>query len=143
MMQAALKGVVRAALEKAVRLGALPGDHHFFVTFRTRTPGVEMPDHLKDRFTDEMTIVIQHQYWDLKVDDEGFGVLLRFGGQPYHLQVPFAAITRFVDPSVNFGLIFEETPTSAISPKAPPRAPAVEERPPEGTVVSLDAFRRK
>lgn len=141
LMQGAMKGVLRSALRKAQQFGALPGAHHFYITFRTRTAGVQMSDALKDRFTDEMTIVIQHQYWDLEVADEGFSVLLKFGGQPQRLVVPFAAVTRFVDPSVNFGLVFDESAASTLSIDESPEESASSA--PQGTVVSLDAFRRK
>jgi hypothetical protein len=149
MVQSAMKGVLRAALQKAADLGALPGDHHFYVTFRTRTPGVQMADHLSDRFPEEMTIVIQHQYWDFEVHDDRFEIILRFGGIPQHLRVPFSAVTRFFDPSVNFGLQFDQdarpqpesrvTGTDTARP-APPAAPDAAEG---ASVVSLDAFRRK
>jgi hypothetical protein len=154
LTQAALRGVVRAAMDKVCRMGHLPGDHHFYVTFRTRTQGVQMDDSLKDRFPDEMTIVIQHQYSDFKVFDERFEIGLSFGGQLQHLRVPFGAVTRFFDPSTNFGVQMEALegrandgaptiiPEHKLGPDGatPPAAPAA---PPEGSVVSLDAFRRK
>jgi uncharacterized protein len=151
--QAALRGVVRAAMAKAVRMGHLPGDHHFFVTFRTRLKGVQMADDLKDKFPDEMTIVIQHQYENFRVHADSFEVVLRFGGQGQPLRIPFAAITRFVDPSVNFGLELDtEVATDIMEPVLPP-LPGQRELPApthqagadaaEGSVVSLDAFRRK
>jgi hypothetical protein len=149
MVQSAMKGVLRAALQKAADLGALPGDHHFYVTFRTRTPGVQMADHLSDRFPDEMTIVIQHQYWDFEVHDDRFEIILRFGGIPQHLRVPFSAVTRFFDPSVNFGLQFEQDtrpqPESRVTgtDTARPAPPAAPEAGDGASVVSLDAFRRK
>jgi uncharacterized protein len=139
MVQSAQKGVLRSILRKAVQLGALPGDHHFYITFRTRMPGVRMPDYLKDKFTEEMTIVIQHQYWDLEVTDETFSVVLKFGGQTERLLVPFAAVSRFVDPSINFGMMFDEALAASPAPDSPDDDG---ERSP-GTVVSLDAFRRK
>jgi len=149
MTQVALKGVVRAALEQASKLEHLPGEHHFYVTFRTRTQGVQMADYLKDRFPEEMTIVIQHQYWDFEVFEDRFEIILKFSGVPQHLRIPFAAVTRFFDPSVNFGLQFDTDEASTFSearpvvakPDAPPAVAATPEA--EGTVVSLDAFRRK
>lgn len=150
LTQAAMRGVVRATLEKAARLGHLPGDHHFFVTFRTRMPGMQMADWLKDKFPDEMTIVIQHQYENFKVFENSFEIVLRFGGNPEHLRIPFIAITRFVDPSINFGVQFDpvdarpgDASASIIAPvaAAPAAPPPVEAG--EGTIVSLDAFRRK
>jgi hypothetical protein len=80
----------------------LPGAHHFFITFRTRHPGVAIPKHLSEQFPEEMTIVIQHRFWDLKVEDDLFSVGLSFGGVPSTLTVPFAAVTDFVDPAVDF-----------------------------------------
>ncbi len=146
LTQSAMKGVFRAALQKAKTLGALPGEHHFYVTFRTHAPGVQIADYLKDKFTDEMTIVIQHQYWDLEVHDDRFEIILKFSGVPQHLRVPYASVTRFYDPSVGFGLQFEDgdadeeifADTPAVQPP-----PAVTTDGEEATVVSLDAFRRK
>lgn len=150
LAQAALKGVVRTALEKASKLERLPGDHHFYITFRTRTPGVQMADYLKDRFPEEMTIVIQHQYWDFEVHEDRFEIILKFSGVPQHLRIPFAAVSRFFDPSVNFGLQFEtseETVQFSKPGAAPPpdatAAKAEQADPANPTVVSLDAFRRK
>lgn len=147
LAQAALKGVVRTALQKAAALEKLPGEHHFYVTFRTRTQGVQMADYLKDRFPDEMTIVIQHQYWDFEVFDDRFEIILKFSGVPQHLRIPFAAVTRFYDPSVNFGLQFDtdaEGP-SFVASRMGAAGGAVASEPPstDATVVSLDAFRRK
>ena len=85
----------------------LPGDHHFYITFKTRYPGVDIPAYLKQKYEDEMTIVIQHQYWGLKASDEGFEVLLSFNDVHERLAIPYAAITGFVDPSVKFGLQFQ------------------------------------
>lgn len=149
LVQSAMKGVLRAALQKASDLGGLPGDHHFYVTFRTRTPGVQMADHLSDRFPEDMTIVIQHQYWDFEVHDDRFEIILRFGGIPQHLRVPFSAVTRFFDPSVNFGLQFDQDarpqPESRVTgtDTARPTNPAAAESGDGASVVSLDAFRRK
>lgn len=149
--QAALRGVVRAAMTKAVKLGHLPGDHHFFVTFRTRLKGVQMSDDLKDKFPDEMSIVIQHQYENFRVHTDSFEVVLRFGGQAQPLRIPFGAITRFVDPSVNFGIELDTDVKmdgmEFVLPPAPGQreVPAAEpaSEPIDGSVVSLDAFRRK
>lgn len=150
LTQASLKSVVRAALEKAAKLEHLPGDHHFYITFRTRTQGVQMADYLKDRFPDEMTVVVQHQYWDFEVFEDRFEIILKFSGVPQHLRIPFAAVTRFFDPSVNFGLQFDTDEASAFSESKEPTAlraatgsPLVASDPGDGTVVSLDAFRRK
>jgi hypothetical protein len=148
LTQSALKGVVRAALELASKRDSLPGDHHFYITFRTRTPGVQMADYLKDKFPEEMTIVVQHQYWDFQVLEDHFEIILKFSGVPQHLRIPFAALSRFFDPSVNFGLQFDaEENAAAIEPPRAPSAAATPagQQPPaaDGTVVSLDAFRRK
>jgi hypothetical protein len=151
LTQAAMRGVVRAALDKVAKLGDLPGDHHFYVTFRTRMFGVQMDDSLKDRFPDEMTIVIQHQFGDFEVHDERFEITLAFGGKPQHLRVPFGAVTRFVDPSTNFGVQLEpleakanENSPTIIPATRPGTVEAVEaSETGEATVVSLDAFRRK
>lgn len=146
----ALREVVLRALELASRDG-LPGEHHYYLTFRTDHPGTKLPGHLKAKYPQEMTIVLQHQFEALLVDRAArqFSVQLYFGGVPATLVVPFAALTGFADPSVRFGLRFqpeaEETPPlAAAEPATPPAAP---EKPaePEGPaqVVSLDAFRRR
>src|SRR6478672_8120203 len=106
IVQDALRAVVGRVLGEVERSGGLPGDHHFYITFKTRMPGVAIPKHLLERFPDEMTIVIQHRFWDLKVEDESFTVGLSFGGVPATLHVPFAAVTQFHDPGVEFALTF-------------------------------------
>lgn len=106
MVQDALKGVVRKILTEAARDG-LPGEHHFYVTFRTEAPGVRMSQRLREKHPEEMTIVLQHQFWDLSVGDHSFEVGLSFSGVPERLLVPFDAISTFFDPSVQFGLKFE------------------------------------
>lgn len=150
LSQAAMRGVVREALRKGKTNGGLPGEHHFYISFRTRAPGVKIAPHLVERFPEEMTIVIQHQYWDLEVHDAHFEIVLKFAGVPQHLVIPFAAISRFVDPSVNFGLAFEGVGAEAansdvIAPAAiaVPDEPAPAPKSTGDTVVSLDAFRRK
>src|SRR5215210_8947710 len=122
IVQEALRDVVGRVLGEVERTGALPGGHHFYITFRTRLPGVAIPKHLVERFPDEMTIVIQHRFWDLKVEDEGFTVGLSFGGVPATLQVPFAAVTQFHDPAVEFALTFQ-----ANASEEPPEAPEAAE----------------
>ena len=107
IVQEALRDVVGRVLGEVELTGALPGGHHFYITFKTRLPGVSIPKHLVERFPDEMTIVIQHRFWDLKVEDEGFSVGLSFGGVPSTLRVPFAAVTQFHDPAVEFSLTFQ------------------------------------
>ncbi|HEX6860844.1 MAG TPA: ClpXP protease specificity-enhancing factor SspB [Caulobacteraceae bacterium] len=153
MAQEALRGVIRTALRQAAGPQGLPGEHHFYITFRTKGPGVSGPSDLLGKYPDEMTIVLQRQFWDLDVDEDGFAVTLKFGGQPKRLIVPYAAVTRFYDPSVQFLLQFETAEddlTEALADQlteiaeaqeagAPP-PPAGEEGP---KVVSLDQFRKK
>lgn len=157
MVEAALRAVVRQALAEVAQNG-LPGSHHFYITFRTSHPGVQVPDYLKARYPSEMTIVLQFQFYDLKVDDTAFSVTLTFNNTPERLVIPIRAITVFADPSVNFVLPFqttdaviEEKPAPAAAPKAAP-APAIAKpeaakEPEDGDksaqVVSLDKFRKK
>ena len=105
MVEKALRGVVRDAVLEAAEHG-LHGNHHFYISFSTDAPGVVVPDHLRQRFEGEMTIVLQHQYWGLEVSEEGFEVTLSFNKVHERLQIPFAAVTDFHDPSVPFGLRF-------------------------------------
>jgi len=107
LTQQALRGVLRSVLTDAAKKG-LPGDHHFYISFDTRAEGVHLSDRLRTQYPDEMTIILQHQFWDLKVGEEEFEVGLSFGGVPERLTVPFEAINGFFDPSVKFGLQFEE-----------------------------------
>lgn len=140
LMQDALRSVVRAALQTAAGSNGLPGQHHFYLTFRTKAPGVVLSDQLAQRFPDEMTIVLEHQYWDLEVYQDRFRVVLKFGGLPQGVVVPFSAMTRFYDPSVRFGLQFETKENAGDVPvEASPPEPAAQ----SGAVVSIDAFRRK
>ena len=106
LAQEALRGVVRKVLAEVSRTG-LPGEHHFFISFATRAPGVRISEELLKQYDKEMTIVLQNQYWDLKVTESAFEVGLSFNGQPEMLHVPFAAIKGFFDPSVQFGLQFD------------------------------------
>ena len=105
VVQEALRAVVGRVLGNVARDG-LPGEHHFYITFKTQAPGVSIPQHLHERFPDEMTIVLQHKYWDLKVEAEHFEVGLSFNQIPSHLFIPYSAITAFVDPAVDFALQF-------------------------------------
>lgn len=107
LTQDALRGVVRSVLVQAAKSG-LPGDHHFYISFDTSASGVVLSKRLKDKYPAEMTIVLQHRYWDLSVEDDGFEVKLTFDGIPERLVVPFAAIRVFFDPSVRYGLQFED-----------------------------------
>ena len=128
LAQEALRGVVRRVLIDAAKSG-LPGEHHFFVSFDTRAPDVRISSRLREKYPEEMTIVLQHQFWDLIVTEEGFEVGLSFNGVPERLVVPFDAIKGFFDPSVQFALQFEvaakETEPAAEPAAAPP--PAAEE----------------
>jgi hypothetical protein len=107
IVQEALRAVVGRVLGEVETTGVLPGEHHFYITFKTAAPGVDIPRHLSERFPDEMTIVIQNRFWDLKVQEDGFQVGLSFNQAPAKLVIPFAAITGFVDPAVNFALQFQ------------------------------------
>ena len=106
LAQEALRGVVRKVLSEVVKTG-LPGEHHFFISFVTHAPGVRISQRLLEQYDKEMTIVLQNQFWDLKVSDDAFSVGLSFGGVPSTLVVPFAAVTDFVDPAVDFSLKFQ------------------------------------
>jgi len=151
LAQEALRGVVRKVLAEVSRTG-LPGDHHFFISFATRAPGVRLSEKLLTQYDKEMTIVLQNQYWDLKVNETGFEVGLSFDGVPETLVIPFAAIKGFFDPSVQFGLQFD--------PATAPRDDEAEEEAADEAaqhaekgesageqsgekVISLDAFRKK
>ena len=124
LAQEALRGVVRKVLSEVAKTG-LPGDHHFFISFMTRAPGVRISEKLLGQYDKEMTIVIQNQYWDLKVTETGFEIGLSFDGQPELLVVPFSSIKGFFDPSVQFGLQFETiTEQQADATIAPAEVPA-------------------
>lgn len=162
LAQNALKGVVREALRIAETTG-LPGEHHFYVAFNTRHPGVELSEKLSQRYPREMTIVLQHQYWNLKVHDDRFEVELSFDNVPEHLVVPFEAVKGFLDPAVQFGLQFEAQPVAGRPREVEPPKPAAAAKPEPAAiqppseeadadssaqedaakVVSLDQFRKK
>ena len=160
MVEDALLGVVRKALQHALDEG-LPGDHHFYLTFRTTAPGVSMPDYLQDQYSEEMTIVLQHQFSDLVIEEEQFTVTLSFKNRPAELHIPFDALIAFVDPSVKFGLQFTvESGGAANVPAIRPEGDLVpvpksvsaetsdgtanEDNETDGAeVVSLDQFRKK
>jgi uncharacterized protein len=148
MVERALRGVVRDALARVAQEGPR-GAHHFYIGFATGMPGVVIPDNLRERFPEEMTIVLQHQFWDLEIGEESFSVSLSFQKQLERLTIPFAAIRSFADPSVNFALEFAEPP--AAEPKAvgslPAPKPAAEPSPdqdrPAAEIVTLDSFRKR
>jgi hypothetical protein len=171
LAQEALRGVVRTVLADAAKKG-LPGEHHFKITFATAAPGVRLSDRMRTQYPETMTVVLQHQFWDLVVSDAAFEVGLSFGGIPERLAVPFDAITAFYDPAVQFGFQFEtieaeadgegaaagaaagQSPPMRIVPPesaksdalpAPATAKAPEPEPPSGggEVVRLDRFRKK
>ncbi|MDE2464833.1 MAG: hypothetical protein KGO02_14085 [Alphaproteobacteria bacterium] len=154
LMDNALRGVVREALRRVERQ-ALVGSHHFYLTFKTNFPGVDIPDFLHEQYPDEMTIVLQHQFWGLKVEEDHFKVTLTFRKLPAELVIPFAALTAFVDPGVQFGLQFKvaDVPNDGLRPVEPATPGAqspgsAAEKPADkpaapGEVVSLDAFRKK
>ena len=162
LTDAARRGVVREALRKIEKSG-LVGPHHFYLTFRTKAPGVDIPDFLHEQYPDEMTVILQHQFWGLKVRDDKFEVTLTFKKLPATLTVPFDALTAFFDPGVQFGLQFKapegtEAKSSTPAQIAPtpikqpekaaetPKPVLVEAEKPAaapGEVVSLDSFRKK
>ena len=165
-IEEALRQVILRALQKT-EIEGLPGDHHFYVTFRTNVPGVEIPPSLRAQHPHEMTIVLQHQFEDLTVDEEGFSVMLRFNGKPERLKIPFETVTSFADPSVNFGLQlktvdlddnnfdeFNITPANTLGGLSKAGVAELEDaenafegnsnsKPKTGEVITLDAFRKK
>jgi hypothetical protein len=171
LAQQALRGVVRTVMTDIAKNG-LPGEHHFKITFATTAPGVQLPERVRAQYPDTMMIVLQHQFWDLKVDDDGFAVGLSFGGVPERIAVPFEAVMAFVDPAAQFALQFEvrdrqpaelpdaasEVPAATPAPAPtltavePPDAPPAPEPPDEpkpdektggAEVLRLDRFRKK
>jgi uncharacterized protein len=157
LVDRALRNVVREALARIQKQGLI-GGHHFYVTFKTHDAGVDIPDFLKERYPDEMTIVLQNQFSGLKVTDTAFEVMLSFQKLPATLFVPFAAVTAFADPSVQFGLQFKnataaqnqpapdakEAPASPKLPAPPEQGSKPAEASPENPqIVSLDKFRKK
>lgn len=160
LAQDALRGVIRKVLSEVAATGVLPGEHHFFITFLTDAPGVRLSQHLKEKYAEQMTIVIQHQFWDLKVTDSQFEIGLSFSDKPEKLVIPFNAIRGFYDPSVNFELEFDvamsaedymeedDEVSSAMQDAAEEQDTSASDGA-EGdskqgaSVVSLDAFRKK
>jgi len=152
LVESALRTVVRDVLERLGKEG-VSAPHHFYVTFRTRHPGVSMPEFLRDRYPVDMTIVLQHQFWDLEVEEHAFAVTLSFNDQLHRLRIPLAAIKVFADPGVEFGLQFtlddeDEAAGSAETARLPAPAErgedAKDDLPPGGAeIVTLDRFRKK
>ena len=158
MVETALRGVVRQAVSEVIEnyndTGGMPGDHHFYITFLTDYPGVQIPDYLKERYPGEMTIVLQYQFTDLKVNEERLEVTLSFNNVQERLIVPIGAISIFADPSVNFALQFQPLEESLEDDLMLQEMPDGEDDPdkPDGTgggpaatgeVISLDSFRKK
>ncbi|KEJ87991.1 SspB family protein [Sulfitobacter donghicola] len=152
LMHDAMRGLIRNVLLDVVDNG-LPGAHHFFITFDTSHPDAELADWLSDRYPDEMTVVMQHWYDNLEVTDDGFSVTLSFGDAPEPLYIPYDAIRTFVDPSVEFGLRFEQQEEPSASeepsidelplPQTVESELEVEEEPAKAAeIVSLDSFRK-
>ena len=159
MIEAALRDVVRETLVTVGQTG-LPGEHHFYITFLTQYPGVEIPDHLRQQYPDEMTIVLQYQFFGLKLEDDNFSVTLSFNNVKERLVIPVEAITTFADPSVNFALQFQsgqsdeddedgddnETANADIKPakgKLKNNGAPKQDDGKRGEVISLDMFRKK
>jgi hypothetical protein len=153
MIEAALRDVVRETLASVAQNG-LPGEHHFYITFLTNYPGVEIPDYLRKQYADEMTIVLQYQFFGMKLEDDCLHVTLSFNNVKERLVVPIESITTFADPSVNFALQFQsgqsdeddeedgdDTPANAEPGEAGKDKPAKDEK--RGEVISLDMFRKK
>jgi hypothetical protein len=155
MVERALRGVVRDALARVAQEGPR-GAHHFYIGFATQMPGVVVPESLRSKYPDEMTIVLQHQFWDLEIDDDAFSVSLSFQKQVERLTIPWAAIRSFADPSVNFALEFAGPPIEPkavgslpapvaqpeAQPKSEPDVPEASDRP-AAEVVTLDSFRKR
>ena len=156
LVEGALRGVIRQALSQVEREGALPGEHHFYITFETAHEGVDIPAYLKAQYQNEMTNVLQYQFLGLRVEDDKFSVTLTFGGKAERLVVPYAAITTFADPAVNFALQFqvlsqgsdededgEEAPRGKSRGADTPRDAKGVPEGEMGQVISLDSFRKK
>ena len=144
LMHRAMRSLILQVLKDVAENG-LPGEHHFFITLSTHHPGVEMADWLRERYPDEITIVIQNWFDNLEVDEQGFAITLNFGNQPEPLYIPFDAISTFVDPSVEFGLRFEtQTEDEDEADEEAPMEEGAEDdgAPREAEVVSLDKFRK-
>jgi hypothetical protein len=147
ILQDALRDAVRRVIEQVAEHG-MPGEHHFYIGFRTDFPGVEAPRFLREQYPEEVTIILQHQFWGLEVTPEEFSVLLSFGGSRQRVTVPFAALTAFADPSADFGLRFDAAdPANESAPEADAAEPEAEEPPAGeprlGGVIRFDPSRRR
>lgn len=154
LIDSSMRGVIRDVLRK-IEVTGLPGEHHFYITFLTEFPGVQISDTLKSRYPSEMTIVLQHQFWDFKVEEDYFTVALSFGGVPEHLTIPYAALVAFADPSVKFGLQFQKIEASQETLPVPldyeqmlnadqdDAAQKPSDSDGAAEIISLDAFRKK
>ena len=148
LIDSAMRGVVRDVL-KRVQASGLPGEHHFYISFSTVYPGVKISEALKSRYPKEITIVLQHQFWDFKVEEHQFQATLSFGGVPEKLVVPYAALTAFADPSTKFGLQFQQADTAEIGDldtmDLALDSVLLSEPEDEGSaeIISLDSFRKK
>ncbi len=158
LVQNALRSVVKETLQNTAKNG-LPGSHHFYISYRTNYPGVDLPDYLRSQYPEEITIVLQHEFWDLEVEETGFSVTLSFNDVHERLTIPWGAIVNFVDPSVKFGLqfqpsIYEESKPAKKIPKKATKSKKTEAKtekkeaaetatPTTSNVIALDAFRRK
>lgn len=147
MVERALRSVVREAISHVASRKALPGEHHFFITFETGFPGVQIPEYLRQQYPDEMTIVLQYQFYDLEVSETTLKVTLSFNNKLERLIVPLEAITTFADPAVSFALQFQSGPMDDEEEDGNEGEAKAERKPPvKGTtaeVVTLDAFRKK
>lgn len=148
LIDESMRGIVRKALCIVEKHG-LKGDHHFFITFQTKFPGVMISDRLLEKYPEEMTIIIQHQFWELEIEEKNFSIVLSFDNVHESLQIPFEALVSFADPSVKFGLQFRKVPVSTEKKEAKTSKKTVknkkEEKPADGTnnIVVLDSFRKK
>lgn len=145
IVQEALRAVVGRVLGSVAATQALPGAHHFYITFKTQAPGVEIPQRLIERFPDEMTIVVQHRFWDLQVDENRFSIGLSFNQIPSTLVIPFSAVTGFADPAVNFELRFQAMEGEIFEEEDEPEdtRPIVQPVEDGSNVVSVDFKRKK
>ncbi|BAV64304.1 SspB family protein [Sphingobium cloacae] len=144
IVQEALRAVVGRVLGEVEQTGGLPGNHHFYITFKTQAAGVDIPARLIERFPDEMTIVLQNKFWDLKVSEDMFQVSLTFNQVAAHLTIPFSAITAFVDPAVNFALQFQVQADAVPEPHDEAENDAPEVKAEDGSnVVTVDFGKKK